>query len=165
MVALTQHLPNHLKHLQHSTLFKALEVSVAQFVANKIIDDAFLGALVRTLAAEFEKACDRSPVNSKAVEIADSSQIANYRFDRGYWEIVVPQTSVLITDNKTTTVLFRDSVNVSIEGSGGGLRKGKRKSESIKRAHTRQVAHDTRRREVESDEDEDSEDEDGDWNP
>jgi hypothetical protein len=165
MAGLAQHLPNHLKHLQHSALFKALERSVAQFAANKIVDDAFLGALVRALATEFEKACDRQPVNSKALEIADSSQIANYRFDRGYWEIVVPKTSVLITDNKTTTVLFRDSVNVAIEGSGGGLRKGKRKSESIKRAHTRQVAHDTRRKDKESDEDEGYDDEDEDWNP
>ena len=158
---LKTHLPNHLKHLHHSKLFKSLESAVSIFQQGKIVNDAFLELLVKTLGMEFEKLFQRPPVNARIVEIAENSSIVNYRFDRGYWEVVLPTTSVMVSDKNTgTTVFFADSVNVSVEGSGSSLRKGKRKSESIQRAHTRQVAKDTR---YKNEDDEDDDDED--WNP
>jgi hypothetical protein len=100
------------------------------------------------------------------LEISEGSTIVNYRYNRGYWEIVSPSTSVLVSDHNTgKTLYFKDSINLAIEGSGGALRKGKRKSESIKRAHTRQVAKDVRYQ-GSSDESEDYDfDDDGDWKP
>ena len=156
-------LPPHLRHLEHSKLFKALESAVASFRANKIVDDTFVSTLVQTMASEFEKACDHLPVSSRTLDIGDGARIANYRFDRGYWEIVVPDASVVIKDSKSGTVLLRQNAKtLAVEGSGGGIRKGKRKTESIKRAHTRQVARDSRREEVDEDSDYDEDDE---WEP
>ena len=155
MKNLKELLPNHLKHLQHSKLFKSLETAVSTFQQNKIVDEVFLKLLVRTLATEFEKMFDRPPVNARVVEIADNSSIVNYRFDRGYWEIVIHDTSVMVSDKSTsTTIFFSDAQDVSVEGSGSSLRKGKRKSESIQRAHTRQVAKDARYQDTDSDADE-----------
>jgi hypothetical protein len=165
---MSAYLPSHLKHLQHTTLFTSLESALASFRANHIIDEAFVKILVSTMASEYEKACERVPVNTRALEIAETSVgISNYRFDRGYWEIVVPNATIILKDSKSGTILMKQHVaNLSIEGSGGGLRKGKRKSESIKRAHTRQVARDSRRNEAEDDSDfEEDDDEDGEWKP
>ena len=162
---LKEFLPANMKHIQHSKLFQSLEGSLSQFYGNKIVSAKFVAKLVDVLVSEFEKAFDRQPVSSRILEVSPNSAIVNYRFDRGYWEIVLPSTSVMITDKASgTTTFFRESVDVSFEGSGGGLRKGKRKSESIKRAHSRQVAKDTRYvKEAESDEDEEYSD--GDWEP
>lgn len=167
MTALDQYLPAHMKHLKHSNLFSALETAIGPFIENKIVDARFVEKLIEIFAMEFDKAFDRQPINSRILELSYSSSIVNYRYDRGYWEVVVPQTTIMITDKSTgTTIFFRDSVDVSIEGSGGPLRKGKRKSESIKRAHSRQVAKDTRYAEPNS-EGGDDEDFDGDeeWRP
>ena len=165
-------LPTHLKHFQHSRLFTGLVESMDTFYKNKIIDDSFVERLVPVFASEFEKAFDRYPVNSKSLEIAEDASIVNYRFDRGYWEIVIPETTVMISDQSNgRSCFFRDAVSVKIEGSGGGMRKGKRKSESIKRAHTRQVAKDTRWEGSSDEEDEEEEDssyesdEDTAWKP
>ena len=155
-------LPSHLKHLQHSKLFNSLEKAVSIFTANKIVSEEFLLLLVTTLGEEFEKMYDRPPVNSRVVDIAENSSIANYRFDRGYWELVVPSTSVMVTDKaEARTIFFADSIDLAVEGSGSGLRKGKRKSQSIQRAHTRQIARDTR---YESSDDS-QDDEDEEWKP
>ena len=167
MADITQYLPVKMKHLQHSKLFKSLEQALAPFIANKIVDTRFISKLVDVFALEFEQSFDKPPVSANILELSDNSAIINYRFDRGYWEVVVPQTTVMLTDQATgTTTFFRESVDVSIEGSGGALRKGKRKSESIKRAHSRQVAKDTRYR-AKSDDESDYDDEDGDaeWKP
>lgn len=167
---LRDYLPAHLKHLQHSKLFISFEHSVSSFRANKIVDERFIEALVQIMATEFEKACDRSPVNCISLNLADNSKLSNYRFDRGYWELVVPDMQVSVVDDHSSTVIFKERANVSIEGSGGGLRKGKRKSESMKRAHTRQVATDARRVSIKKQSD-DENDEEGDefsdeeWTP
>jgi hypothetical protein len=157
-----EYLPAHLKHLEHSKLFRALDQAVSSFRQNKVIDDKFLAVLVKTMASEFEKACDHLPVSSRTLDLQDTARIANYRFDRGYWELVIPDATIAIKDSKSGTVLLRQQAPVlSIQGSGGGLRKGKRKTESIKRAHTRQVARDSRR----EDSLDDSEFSDDDWEP
>ena len=166
---LRAYLPGHLKHLAESVLFKSLENSIAYFLEHRIVDQVFAAKLVEILAAEFERACDRAPINSKMLEIAEGSSIVNYRYHKGYWEIVLPSTSVMVSDHTSgDTSVFKSSVNVAIEGSGGAIRKGKRKSESIKRAHTRQVARDVRWT-GSSDESEDDyegeSDEDADWKP
>ena len=167
---LREYLPPHLKHLQHSKLFTSLEQSVSSFRANKIVDERFMEALVQIMASEFEKACDRAPINCISLNLADNAKLSNYRFDRGYWELVVPDMQVSVVDDHSSTVIFKERANVSIEGSGGGLRKGKRKSESMKRAHTRQVAKDARKASTKKetdDEDEDVKDEfsDEEWTP
>jgi hypothetical protein len=165
MVDLAEYLPDNMKHLKSSKLFAALEDALQPFIANKILDTKFVSRLVSIFASEFDKAFDRPPVNSKILELAESSSIVNYRFDRGYWEVVVPQTTVMLTDKATgTTNFFKAGVDVSIEGSGAALRKGKRKSESIKRAHSRQVAKDARYK-SDSENEEYSEDDDAEWRP
>jgi len=166
---LKSYLPGHLKHLSESVLFKSLESSIAYFLEHRIVDQVFAAKLVEILAAEFERACDRAPINSKMLEITEGSSIVNYRYHKGYWELVLPSTSVMVSDHTSGgTALFQSCVDVSIEGSGGPIRKGKRKSESIKRAHTRQVARDVRwtgSSDESEDEYEDESDQDGDWNP
>ena len=169
LIDLKAYLPGHLKHLAKSMIFKSLEKSIYYFLEHRIVDQVFAAKLVEILASEFERACDRAPVNSKMLEIAEGSSIVNYRFHKGYWELVLPSTSVMVSDHTSgATTLFKSSVDVSIEGSGGPIRKGKRKSESIKRAHTRQVARDVRWN-GSSDEDEEEDEgesvEDEDWNP
>ena len=165
MTDLAEYLPDNMKHLKNSKLFTALEDALKPFLANKIVDAKFVNRLIVSLATEFDKAFDRPPVNSRILELAESSSIVNYRFDRGYWEVVVPQTTVMLTDKTLgTTTFFKEGVDVSIEGSGAALRKGKRKSESIKRAHSRQVAKDARYK-SESDDDDFSDDDDGEWRP
>jgi hypothetical protein len=161
MSKLCEYLPPHLKHLKHSRLFEALDHSLMMFRANHIIDEKLVETLVIIVASEFEKTCDKQPVNGRTLQFPDSSRIANYRFDRGYWELVIPKSQVSVVDSRASSVIFRETNDISIEGSGGGLRKGKRKSESIKRAHTRQVAKDSRA--VSSDEEDYDEDED--WTP
>lgn len=159
-------LPNHLRHLQHSQLFSGLVASVTQFHTNKIVDEKFIAKLVEAFACEFEKAFDRHPVNCKTLEISENSTIINYRFDRGYWELVVPDTTLVILDQSNgRSSFFRDSITVGIEGAGGGMRKGKRKSESIKRAHTRQVAKDTRWEGSSDDSEVQDSDDSGEWVP
>ncbi|NDD93290.1 hypothetical protein EBZ37_14570 [bacterium] len=150
-----KYLPAHLKHLSHSRLFSALDHALGSFRANRIVDERFVEALVTALGKEFEKACDRNPVNTRSVQLSEDGKVVNYRFDRGYWEVVVKDTEISVVDSKMSSVIFREKSDVSVEGSGGGLRKGKRKSESMKRAHTRLVARDTRR----------SEDSSDDWEP
>jgi hypothetical protein len=169
-LSIESYLPNHLKHLRESVLYKSLDQSVSYFLENRIVDERFVGKLVEILATEFERACDRVPINSKMLEIAEGSSIVNYRYHKGYWEIVVPGTSAMVSDHTTgSTSMFQSSVDVAIEGSGGPLRKGKRKSESIKRAHTRQVAKDIRwdgsSDESEDEYESDAEEEDDDWKP
>lgn len=165
MVKISDFLPRNLRHLEHSKLFKSLAESIAQFAENRIVDEVFLRKLVEVFAAEFDAAFDRAPVNSRILQVSDNSGIINYRYDRGYWSIVVPSTSVVVSDQSTgKTAVFKDKVNVSIEGSGGGLRKGKRKSESIKRAYSRQIAKDVRWNEEDTDESESELDDDSsDW--
>ena len=166
---LKSYLPGHLKHLAESVLFKSLDKSIAYFLEHRIVDQTFAAKLVELLAVEFERACDRTPINSKMLEIAEGSSIINYRYHKGYWEIVVPSTSVMVSDHTSgSTNLFQSCVDLAIEGSGGAIRKGKRKSESIKRAHTRQVARDVRWTESsdESEEEYDGDsDDDTEWNP
>jgi len=169
-MSLKDFLPTHLKHLSESFLFRSLEDSIAHFQTHRIVDQAFVKKLVEIMCNEFERACDRAPINSRMLEIAEGSTLINYRYNRGYWELVSPTTSVLVSDNNTgKTLFFKDSINLAIEGSGFALRKGKRKSESIKRAHTRQVAKDARydgsSDESENFDDVDFEDEDGEWKP
>ena len=158
-------LPNHLKHLSESALFRSLEETIAYFTQHKIVEEPFVAKLVEIMAAEFERACDRAPINSRMLEIAEGSSIINYRYNRGYWSVVVPSTSVLVSDHTGgSTLFFQESVDMAIEGSGGSLRKGKRKSESIKRAHTRQVARDVRWT-GSSDESDEYEGSDDEWKP
>ena len=168
-VNLKSYLPNHLKHLSESVLFQSLDKSISYFLEHRIVDHQFVAKLVQILSAEFERACDRAPINSKMLEISEGSSIVNYRYHKGYWQIVVPSTSAMVSDHNTNaSTLFHSAVDVSIEGSGGPLRKGKRKSESIKRAHTRQVAKDVRYSGSSDESDVDFEsgsEEDADWRP
>lgn len=160
MSPLNSFLPSHLRHLEHSKLFKALESAIEPFRKNQIVDDEFLWLLFEALAIEFEKSCESVAVKDRVLVLPSQPPIVNYRFDRGYWELVLPKTQVVVRD-KSQTIYEVEANLVSIEGSGSGLRKGKRKTESVKRAFSRQMAKDSRR-------DEDSSDpssEDGDWIP
>jgi hypothetical protein len=161
---ISDYLPRNLRHLEHSKLCVSLQESLSHFADNQIVDEAFVRKFVEVFASEFDAAFDRAPINSKVLQLSEDSAIVNYRFDRGYWSIVVPGTTVMVTD-QTKTALFKDKVNLAIEGSGGGLRKGKRKSESIKRAYSRQIAKDVRWNESSNSDESESEldDDSSDW--
>ncbi len=162
MTPLNSFLPTHLRHFEHSKVFKALSQAVEPFQKNKIIDDEFVEALVTCIASEFEKACDTPPVSHRVLQLPGDAPIVNYRFDRGYWELVFQKSNVIVRDNKTSNIVFKQEANMlAIEGCGGGLRRGKRKTESIKRAFSRQIARDSRKIESESE----YQDSDEDWVP
>ena len=162
-------LPGYLMHIHHSKLFKSLVLSIEYFHKNKIVDEKFIHKLISAFAEEFVETFARYPVNSRILEISENSSIVNYRFDRGYWEFVLPGCSIMVSDQSTgRTLYFHEADNIGLEGCGLGLRKGKRKLESINRAHTLQVAKDTRWRANSKEEDsvdEDEDDEDGEWIP
>ena len=166
---LSEELPLHLQHLKYTCLYQSLEESIKYFFENKIINKEFISKLIQIFAIEFEKSFDRNSINSKILEISENSQIINYRYNKGFWSIVIPNTTLLVTDHHISaptgkTIFFKESVNVCIQGSGGALRKGKRKSESIKRAHTRQIAKDARWQQ-DRDEDDSDEDDSDEWKP
>jgi hypothetical protein len=165
MIPLSTFLPGHLRHLQHSKLFKAIETAVDPFRKNKIVDDEFAEALVMCIATEFEKTCETPPISNRVLELPGDAPILNYRFDRGYWELVFAKSNVIVRDTKSSNVVFKREANMlAIEGSGSGLRRGKRKTESIKRAFSRQIARDSRKHsESESDYEEEGSDEE--WVP
>ena len=153
-VRIEDFLPPHLKHWKHSKLFKSLEMTLSQF--DGMLENRQITILIKKIISiELLKIFE----NTK-FEIPPGFGIENYRYNSTYWEIVVPKATVRLNDNSTGKTRFFDSgVDVAIEGSGGSIRKGKRKVESIKRASSRQTAQDLKKKRREEEGETDSEEE------
>lgn len=132
-------LPVHVKHFMHTSLFESLDDVLTDFVGERVLPADAAHALVdeaaRVLEAEFENA----PLSLSALAIAPGAGIDNYRFNAGYWQMAIKGPVELRFERGS---FFAVVPELGLEGSGGGLTKGKGSAQGMKAAHTRQQAQD-----------------------
>jgi hypothetical protein len=138
MPSLNSYLPGHLKHLQHTCLFQSLGKTMEEFLDNGLISNETAGELMQITASRLEDEFEESQIPSSSIRISPGEGIVNYRYDEGYWELVVEGPVELELEDGTQVTAGL----VGIEGCGGGLTKGKKEGAKLKAAHTRQQALD-----------------------
>lgn len=130
-------LPSHLKHFEHTTLFESLVPVLEEFVGGKVLGSDVASELIEAAALALEEEFEKAPVSLTALDIGPGTGICNYRFDSGYWQFVVRgPLEVELEGVQTVTGLL------GIEGTGGSLTKGRATAQGLRAAHTRQQALD-----------------------
>ena len=132
-------LPAHVKHFRNTSLFESLEEVLNEFVGERILPAEAAQLLVETAAQALEQEFEKPPLSLSALALGSGGGIENYRFNAGYWQMVLrgPIEARFERGSFTASVPL-----LGLEGSGGGLAKGRGSAQGLKTAHTRQQAQD-----------------------
>ena len=132
-------LPAHVKHFMHTSLFESLDDVLADFVGERVLPAEAAHALVEEAARALESEFENPPLSLSALAVDAGAGIENYRFNAGYWQMAIKGP---IEARFERGSFFALVPALGLEGSGGGLTKGKGTAQGMKAAHTRQQAHD-----------------------